>query len=291
NHCVTSPGKRLLRKKILFPLLSKEDIESVWNSIDNLSANRIKRTEIIEKLSDTSDLNRILSRFVANKAYPRDFKTIQKNIEVTLELSKELELLGYKLDPPGEKILSINEEIIKRVSEGELPAVLGGDGRFLKAGYSEELDKARESKSEGKNWILKLEETEKKKTGIGTLKIKYNKVVGYFVELSRKDSKNVPPNYLKKQTLVTSERFTLPELEDIERTILSADDIITRIEQEEFQNLIHIVLQGKEDLQKISSDLSELDYLLSLSICKDKYNWIKPEINSNGDLELEDATR
>jgi DNA mismatch repair protein MutS len=289
NHCVTSGGKRMLRKKILFPMIDIEKIQKVWKSISILSSDRALRSKIVEKLGETSDLNRLLSRFTAGKVYPRDFKTILLNVELVKELSELLKKLDYSFDTPSELMISIYNTIRERISEGELPAILGGDGRFLKSGYSLELDKARAIKSEGKNWILDLEESEKKKTGIGTMKIKFNKVVGYFIELSRKDAALVPSYYLKKQTLVGSERFTLPELEDIERNILQANEIIAEIELKEFNELIQLVLKGKEDFLNIANQLAELDYLLSLSICKDKYNWIQPEWNTNGELILEES--
>ena len=155
---------------------------------------------------------------------------------------------------------------------------------FLKTGFSKPLDEARIAKSKGKDWILELESSEKKRTGLSTLKIRYNKVVGYYVEVSRKDSEFAPKEYFKKQTLVTSERFTFQELQEIERTILSADDIIIEIEKQEFDLMVKSILESFESIHKLSNSLSALDYHTNLVSCLLEYSWNKPEINFSGEI-------
>jgi DNA mismatch repair protein MutS len=288
NKSKTASGKRLLRKKILFPLVDEVKIKSIWEKIELLSSDRRKLSEITGLLSETSDLERLLSRFKGGKVYPRDFKTLLTNIEIGTLISNILQSIGYKLTPPSSKLTDLYNFIQTRIQEGELPALLG-NGKFIKDGFSEELDKARKAQIGGKDWVVELEEKEKKRTGLNTLKIRFNKVVGYFVEVSRKDASQVPKEYLKKQTLVTSERFTLPELEEMERTILSADEIITEIESKEFAILTEQVLTCFEDINLYALELAELDYIQSLTVCKEEYNWIQPEINHAGELFLEEG--
>ncbi|MDX1958602.1 MAG: DNA mismatch repair protein MutS [Leptospiraceae bacterium] len=289
NFCVTAGGKRLLQKKILFPLLSEAKILNVQEKIELLSNNVKTRMNITEILAETSDLERLLSRFRAKRALPRDFKTVLDCIELAKKLQILLKDLSYLFDLSISELDILKEYLEFRLSTETLPPILGGDGQFLKNGFSEELDKAREAKSKGKDWIIELEEKEKIRSGFGTLKIKYNKVVGFYIELSRKEAANAPKHFLKKQTLVTTERFTLKELEDIERLILSADDTIQRIELLEFEKMREEVLSHFQVLTKLATNFSELDYHISLARCKDEYNWILPKIGKNNELILTDS--
>ncbi|HNF24954.1 MAG TPA: DNA mismatch repair protein MutS [Leptospiraceae bacterium] len=288
NECVTPGGKRVLKKRILFPTRSEEKIRKSWDKIELLSAD--KKVFIITKtlLSETQDMERTAGRFRGGKVFPRDFRTVERNIE-TAEKLKERLPPEYGFPAVHESLLHLKSFINERMSEHDLPAVLGTNTPFIRAGFSAELDKAREAKFKGKDWILALEEKEKKALGMNTLKIRYNKVVGYYIELSRKDAKNVPDSYLKKQTLVTSERFTTPELEDIERTILHAEEIIQDIELKEFNLLCAEVNSCSEQILAMASAFSELDYHLSLAHCQDKYGWVRPEINTEGLLHLEES--
>ena len=195
----------------------------------------------------------------------------------------------YKFTIPEIKLDSVYSFIAARLSENELPPILGGEGAFLKTGFNPELDRAREAKTKGKDWIIALEDKERKALGLNTLKIRYNKVVGFYVELSRKDSELAPSRYQKKQTLVTSERFTFAELEDIERTILEADEIIQSIEKEEFEKMMQEVLKEFHSFIALSKEIGQLDYTLSLCACKDEYNWVAAEMNEKGELSLIEA--
>ena len=175
-----------------------------------------------------------------------------------------------------------------RIFEGELPVFLGNSS-FIKDGFSKELDAAREAKSKGKDWILEWEEKEKKATNLSTLKIRFNKILGYYIEISRAQAKEIPDHYSKKQTLVGSERYTSPELEEIERTILGADAIIDEIEKREFEFLVGKTLELESSLRKLSFWIGEIDFLLSLAIAKDSYHWNKPICNTNRELILKDS--
>ncbi len=290
NKCKTGGGKRLLKKNILFPFIKEDDIKNTWAKINKISSNNTIHKLIKEKLLEYPDIDRIINRFrVSGKALPRDFKSILQAIEVSFLLKKELQRIEYEFTISEKELTELEIFIKARLNEDELPAILGGDGIFLKFGFSEDLDNARLAKSKGKDWIIELEEQEKKRTGLNTLKIRYNKVVGYYIELSRKDSEHAPKDYFKKQTLVTSERYTTEKLEDIERSILSADDIILEIEKKEFNIMIENVLLNFNYLKELSYSINSLDYHSSLTSCKNDYNWIQPEINYKGELILENA--
>ncbi|MBE8432330.1 DNA mismatch repair protein MutS, partial [Leptospira interrogans serovar Pomona] len=168
------------------------------------------------------------------------------------------------------------------------PVILG-NGPFLKTGFSTRLDKAREAGFKGKDWILSLEAEEKKRTNLNTLKIRYNKIVGYFIEISRAQAEQAPKDYLKKQTLVGSERFTTPKLEEIERTILEADEIIQEIERAEFNRMVEEVLKYSSALLSFSEEIGDLDFQISVLIAKDKFGWIRPELSKDRSLNLVDS--
>ncbi|MCP5499473.1 MAG: DNA mismatch repair protein MutS [Leptospiraceae bacterium] len=289
NHCFTGIGKRILVNRILFPFRNRLMIEDTWDKIEKLQTDKKTRKALAEFLSSFADTERILNRFRAGRALPRDFRTIRKNIDIASSIHNLLNEKQYGFIFPESELSQLDSYIAERLSEGELPAILGSGGEFIRKGFNEALDRAREARTKGKDWILDLEEKEKKKTGLNTLKIRYNKVVGYFVEISRAQAKSVPANYIKKQTLVTSERFSFSELDEIERTILEADDIILEIEKIEFENMLNKCLEFFHTLLNLSKQVGELDFILSLCICNDKYSWIKPEICEDGSLSLQDA--
>lgn len=286
NKCQTGIGKRVLKNKILFPTKSNSVIQSIWNQIQILDTNKKIKNNLIEELSEFSDIERIISRFRGGKGLPRDFRTIQRTIQISKSIAASLKNIQYKFNIPESRLDLVYSFIETRLSENELPPILGGDGEFIRTGFNPALDKAREAKVKGKDWIIELEDKERKSLGLNTLKIRYNKVVGFYVELSRKDAELAPSRYHKKQTLVTSERFTFPDLEEIERTILEADEIIQAIEREEFENMMKEVLKEFHSFIALSKEIGQLDFTLSLLQCKDEYNWTLPEINEKGELSL-----
>lgn len=188
-----------------------------------------------------------------------------------------------------EELKVLSEFIEERLHPGDdLPVILG-NGPFLKTGFSTRLDKAREAGFKGKDWILSLEAEEKKRTNLNTLKIRYNKIVGYFIEISRAQAEQAPKDYLKKQTLVGSERFTTPKLEEIEHTILEADEIIQEIERAEFNRMVEEVLKYSSALLSFSEEIGDLDFQISVLIAKDKFGWIRPELSKDRSLNLVDS--
>jgi len=285
NKCRTQKGKRILRHKILFPTRNIDSIQDRWKKLELLEKNKRTKSEIKNILSELADLERILSRFRGQKVYPRDFRTIVQSIEIGFQISKKLKEIDYPFFIPSSPLENLKAYISERLYDGELPVILG-NGIFLKAGFNEKLDKSRDAQNKGKDWIIELEEKEKKSSGLNTLKIRYNKIVGYYVELSRAQGQSAPKRYLKKQTLVTSERFTFPELEEIERSILESDTTIQEIEKEEFDRMTTNVLSESDSILSLCDELGELDFTLSLATCKDEYRWICPNINEEGKLNL-----
>jgi DNA mismatch repair protein MutS len=288
NRCLTSAGKRYLKQRILFPTRNPEMIRSHWEKIEILSKSRKERAQISECLSEIIDIERVLSRFRGGKASPRDFRGIQKTIDSFIQIKQRLDEIGYAFGNLPRELQNLNQQIANRLHDGELPVFLG-NSPFLKKGFSPEYDQAALAKEKGKDWILELEEKEKLDSGLSSLKIKYNKILGYFIEISRGQAKDAPAHFLKKQTLVTGERFTSPELEEKERIILAADEIIERLEKQEFDYLVTSCLNLFSDFLSLAQEIASLDYHISLTLCKEEYQWICPEIREDGKIQLLDA--
>ncbi|EMJ95977.1 DNA mismatch repair protein MutS [Leptospira alstonii] len=287
NFCNTAKGKRLLKQRILFPECDPLILYSRWEKQDILLKTIL--APFVSALRDVADLERILTRFRGNNAYPRDFRSILNSISTGIKLKVELETLSYPFLIPSEELKTLSNFIEERLHPNEdLPVILG-NGPFLKNGFSVKLDKAREAGFKGKDWILELETEEKKRTGLNTLKIRYNKIVGYFIEISRIQAEQAPKDYLKKQTLVGSERFTTPKLEEIERTILEADEIIQEIERTEFNRMVEEVLKYSSGLLSFSEEIGDLDFQISVLTAKDKFGWIRPELSEDRSLDLGDS--
>ncbi|MCZ8344433.1 MAG: DNA mismatch repair protein MutS [Leptospira sp.] len=288
NHCTTSTGKRFLKQKILFPTRDPKKILSHWDKIEILSKSKKERSQIKQHLGEIVDLERILTRFRVGKASPRDFRGIQKSIENIQYIKSIADKISFSFLPMPEPLIDLQRKLEERLSESELPVFLGNSA-FLRLGYKKEYDDAYLAKDKGKDWILNLEEREKTATGLSSLKIRYNKILGYFIEVSKMQAKEVPSHFIKKQTLVTGERFTSEELENLERNILQADEIIDRIEKEEFDFLVAEAVSLFESFLLISQEIAELDYHISLTECKEENEWVRPEIREDGKLLLTDA--
>jgi DNA mismatch repair protein MutS len=292
NFCQTALGKRVLKKMLLFPSRDSAVIELRHKAILAFSSKKIL-AEIRTLLSETGDLERILSRFQGNKAFPRDFETIQKTISACKQIHKSLLALEGLPENLAQSFVNteaetLSQQISDRLYPGELPIFLG-NSPFLKEGFHPDLDESRKAKAHGKDWILQLEEKEKKETGLSSLKIRYNKILGYYIEISRVQAQTVKERYFKKQTLVTAERFTCQELEEIERKILAADELIDRIEKEEFDYLVAQTLTAEKSLRNLCQAIGNLDFILSLTQAKETYQWKKPEISKTKELMLRDS--
>ncbi|AVV80268.1 DNA mismatch repair protein MutS [Leptospira santarosai] len=287
NFCNTARGKRLLKQRILFPECDPIVLYSRWEKQDILLKTIL--APFVSALRDVGDIERILTRFRGNHTYPRDFRSILNSISTGMKLKKQLETLSYPFLIPSEELKALSEFIEERLHPGDdLPVILG-NGPFLRTGFSARLDKAREAGFKGKDWILDLEAEEKKRTSLNTLKIRYNKIVGYFIEISRTQAEQAPKDYLKKQTLVGSERFTTPKLEEIERTILEADEIIQEIERTEFDRMVEEVLKYSSALLSFSEEIGDLDFQISVLTAKDRFGWIRPELSEDRSLNLTDS--
>ncbi|PJZ37901.1 DNA mismatch repair protein MutS [Leptospira levettii] len=288
NRCTTATGKRYLKQRILFPTRDEKKIKDHWDKIEILTQNKKERIKIKESLGDLIDLERVMTRFRVGKALPRDFRGIEKSLTAVSQMKEILDGIGYDFSKLPKELEALGLDFQKTLFDGELPVFLG-NSPFLKSGFNQEYDDAILAREKGKDWILELEEKEKKESGCSSLKIRYNKILGYFIEVSKAQAKDVPSHFLKKQTLVTGERFTSPKLEELERAILQADEIIERIEKQVFDRLVATCISLYEAFLTLSNEVASLDYHLSLTETKEEYQWTRPEIRTDGIIEYIDS--
>ncbi len=286
DRCKTATGKRFLKDALLAPLLDRAAIFSRQERVGALLARGAIRARVAEALGRVFDLERALARMSAGRGAPRDFV----HLRATVEAAGELATLGRELarEQPAfvewiecaPELRDLAERIARTVVE-EPPAVLGG-GAFLRPGLDAELDRAREAQERGSKWIADFERAERERTGISVLRVKYNKVYGYFIEISKGQADNAPADYERKQTLVGYERFTSDKLAHLETELLAADETVARVEERWFRELEAAVLGAGPHIKRLMTALGEADFLQSLAEIAARRAWTRPEISPEG---------
>ena len=263
----TPMGARLLRKWITEPLMDVEAINGRLDAVEELAGDTISRTDIASSLSEVRDLERLISRVAYGSANARDLVAIRVCLECLPELKKTLDgrhaslLQGF-----ASSMADVSEvtALIARAIVDDPPVVLK-EGGLIKDGYYPQLDELRRSSREGQQWIAGLEESEKKRTGIKNLKVGFNNVFGYYIEVSKSYLKQVPPEYERKQTIANGERFVTPELKEKERAILSAQERSCGIEYEAFVRVRAEIATRAEEIRGISRSMAAVDVLHSFA--------------------------
>lgn len=285
----TAMGSRYLRSMIEQPLLSKSKIEYRLEGVNELFDNVIDREEIREYLRPVYDLERLLGRISYKTANPRDLIAFKQSLKLLPSVRKILSEIfrssiikdiAQKLDP----LSDIYELLDKSISE-DAPLALK-EGGIIKDGYNEMIDELRNAKTEGKDWLSALEEEDRNRTGIKNLRIKYNKVFGYYFEVTNSYKDLVPEDYIRKQTLAGAERFTTPRLKELEDKILNAEDKLTTLEYDIFCEIRDCLYQQIKRLQTTAVAIARLDALASLATVAEKYRYVKPSINEDGVIEI-----
>ncbi len=283
DQCRTPVGKRYLKQSLLAPLLDAEEIARRQDIVEVFAERLGLRENLTAGLGQVYDLERVLSRTAAGRGAPRDFAALTNTVRAAESLGgllnaaagEDAEQLRGLISVPGELMqlaVHFEEHIVD-----EPPAVLG-NGPLIRAGVDEELDRAREAQERGSRWIADFEKEERDKTGITALRVKYNKIHGYFIEISKGQADQAPGDYVRRQTLVGYERFTSDRLEELQRTLLEADEVITRVEGRLFRDLGHLMLQHTDALRRLMRSIAHLDFLLSLARCAVSGNWVRPEM-------------
>lgn len=287
----TAMGARLLRSYIEQPLIHKDEILARQDAIQELNMNYISREEICEYLNPIYDLERLIGRISYKTANPRDLLAFKNSLamipyikhllgEFTSSLLKAFE---EDLDP-----LEDLKELIDRAILDEPPVSIR-DGGIIKEGFHQEADKLRHAKTEGKTWLAELEAKEREKTGIKNLKVKFNKVFGYYFEVSNSFKNQVPPYFVRKQTLVNGERFTTDELKNLEDIIMGAEEKLVSLEYELFCQVRDTIAESVLRIQKTAKALAGIDVFSSLSLVATRHNYVKPSINERGVIQIKNG--
>ena len=287
----TAMGARTLRQYIEQPLVKKEDIIKRQEAIAEINDDLITREEIREYLNPVYDLERLISRISYQSANPRDLIAFRNSLELLPHIknqmksykSEELSGLYNKFD-----VLEDLYELV-RDSIMEEPPVTIREGGIIKDGYSEEIDRLRKAKTEGKNWIADLEAKEKERTGIKSLKIKYNKVFGYYIEVTNSFKDLVPDNYTRKQTLANAERYITDELKNLEDIILGAEEKLSAIEYDKFCLIRNTIADEVVRIKHTAKIVARIDVYASLAYVAEHNNFVRPSINEKGIIDIKNG--
>ena len=287
DQTLTPMGSRLMSKWILNPLLDKKEIEFRQEFVSSFISDENVREYIVETMSEISDIERITSKIALNRASPRELIYLKNSLLSVEDLKLQLRNSDFKNFKSWAKDLPELTTVIKKIDKSlnDDASLLTG-GKVIKTGYNKELDKLRSISDSGKNVLLKIQNDEIEKTGISSLKIAYNKVFGYYLEVTNAHKDKVPSNWIRKQTLVNAERYITEELKEYEETILNADEKILVIERELFFDLMEDLSQDTPQLQKCSKSISFLDCVLSFSTLALYSNLHKPIISNNKKIDI-----
>lgn len=287
----TAMGARKLRMMIEQPLIDKQEILCRQDAIKELCDNVINREELREYLNSIYDLERLMSKISCGSANPRDLVAFKSSVSMLPHIKTLLN--DFKCD----LLQDINERIdglldifdlVERSIIEESPITIR-EGGIIKDGYNAEVDELRRAKNEGKDWLMEFEMREKERTGIKNLRVKYNKVFGYNLEVTNSFKDMVPENYIRKQTLSNMERYTTPELKELEDKILGAEDRLNSIEYDLFCEVRDTIEMQVLRIQTTAKAVAELDVYASLSLVAERNNYVKPKINEKGIIDIKDG--
>lgn len=287
DKCKTSMGSRLLKKWLSSPLTNIDRIEDRLNHIEDFNSDLLVTEDIKDRLKNIYDIER-LSLKISNKTLnPKEINSIKETINLSFEIKKLLGKNNNNLKNLSVKIenLAFISEKIDQIIIDDPPAKIE-DERVIKKGYSLELDELFSAKEEGKDWILNFEKKEKEKTGIKNLRIKYNKILGYFIEVTKSNISQIPSDYIRKQTLVGSERYFSVELKEMESKLLVSKDEALRLQSKILSELKNFLLENIIKFQNLSKIISAIDVLVSLSEVSRRNNYKRPLLNKEGLIDI-----
>ena len=287
----TAMGARLMRNWIEQPLIEKKKITARQDAVEELYNDMITREEIREYLNAVYDLERLVTRISYRTANPRDliaFKTSLGMIPPVKQLlaqakSAELKEIDERMD-----CLEDIYDLIEKSIQDE-PPIMIREGGMIKEGYNEDVDKFRLSRTEGKTWLAELEAREKEKTGIKNLRVRYNKVFGYYLEVTNSFKNLVPDYYTRKQTLANAERYIIPELKELEDTILGAEDKLYALEYQLYSEVRDTIGKEVVRIQKTAKAIAKLDAFASLALVAEQNNYVRPKMNDKGLIDIKDG--
>jgi len=291
DEALTPMGGRKMRNCILRPLIDVSQIKSRLDAVAEFHSRIVFQDEFREILKDMHDMERLIARVGLGTANARDMLALKASLELLPRIKEKLNsceaTLSCILNEELEDISDV-ADLIERSIHDEPPTTLM-EGGIIKSGYSEELDQVRTVSSSGKEWVVRLQETERARTNISSLKVGYNDAFGYYIEVTKPNLDRVPDDYIRKQTLVNSERFITPELKEHESLILNAQERISTIEYEIFCEIRSQVAESTVRIQRAASIVAMLDYLSALAYVASKYNYVKPDVKNGDEISIKDG--
>ena len=287
----TAMGARALRSMIEQPLINKEDILKRQAGIEECNNRAIDREEIREYLNPVYDLERIMTKISCKSANPRDLIAFRNSLEMLPHIKKLIGTMESDLFAECFANLDDLADIYSLISSAivEEPPITIREAGIIKEGFSKEADELRRAKTEGKEWLAQLEAREKEATGIKNLKVKYNKVFGYYLEVTNSFKDLVPADWVRKQTLTNAERYTTDELKKLEDVILGAEDKLCSLEYDLFNEVRDSIAAEVRRIKSTARAIAEIDVYTALSVVAQQYNYVKPAINEKGIIDIKNG--
>ena len=287
----TAMGARRLRSDIEQPLINIDDINARLDAVEQLCKNTVSRDEIREYLNPIYDMERLLGKVSYKSANPRDLLAFANSMEMLPHIKTVLKEFDCKLLSEIEQEMDGLEDLYHLIKDAicDDPPVMIREGGMIRTGFDKDIDMLRTAKTEGKTWLAKLEEEDRERTGIKNLKIKYNKVFGYYFEVTNSYKDMVPDDYIRKQTLVNAERYMTPKLKELEDTILNAEDKLNTLEYDVFCKVRDDIAKELERIQKTAKAVARLDVFASLSVVADQNHYVRPALNEKGVIDIKDG--
>ncbi len=288
DQTATPMGSRLLREWMVRPLFDKNAIIARLDAVSALKDDPATLAELREIINSVRDLERIISRLNIGSANARDMAALSKSLESMPDIKNLLGAFDMPLLCEVRNRLHALPELVSEINKtiSDEPPALLNDGGIIREGCNPELDELRKAASEGKNWIAELQAKEQERTGIKSLKIRFNNVFGYYIEITKSNIVNAPADYIRKQTLVNGERYITPALKEMENKILGAEDKSKALEYELFQKLREQTISFTSKILETAASLATVDALASFAECARKYNYCRPVISDDETLDI-----
>ena len=291
----TPMGSRILKKWLLKPLLSVERINRRLDAVEELAGDALLRYDIRDRLSEVRDIERLVGRIVYGNSNARDLVALKKSLAAVVPVRDRLleKARPELLEGIGKELAAFTEletldELIEKAIVDEAPVTVR-EGGMIKKGYNEKLDELRDISSNSKQWIAAFQQKEREKTGIKSLKVGYNKVFGYYIEVTKANISQVPEDYIRKQTMANAERFFTPELKEKESLILSANEKAVALEYEIFSEITETVAGYARDLQQTAENTGILDVLANLAEASENNNYVRPQLTEDCKILIRDG--
>jgi DNA mismatch repair protein MutS len=291
DETMTLMGSRTLKQWLNYPLMDIKEIERRLEGVSELKEKKIERKQLRESLRGIQDIERLASRIFLGHANARDLVGLKNSLQTLPILKANLQPFDASIIRESESGIENFDDLFQLLESSivDNPPLTIKEGGIIKPNYDKELDALREIGKEGKGWILQLEAEERKKTGISSLKVRYNQVFGYYIEVTKSNLHLVPEHYIRKQTLVNAERFITPELKEFETKVLGAEEAICQLEYRLFEEIRKRVSGETSRLQRTASTIAVMDILTSLAEIADRYDYVRPIVDEGDEILICDG--